>query len=308
MPESQRVKSGSVTKGSTATLSGSAEYFYQGVNSDSFTSYATSLLPRMGSADRLELHRNGKLLSRETFDDSITINNTLSDMGGSAAEPPVKEVISFSLERLAFGQPPETPQGEPYADMTSFDPVAYLQDQNEFMWPVNLWNIGSLPDHEYDGVIEPLDIRRQILGDVDSKYEGHAIKGSVVGSSSERPWGSVEITDSWFINQSTLPSFLDSPLTLPTVEESSTIIALQAYQDISTPPELPHIETDYHSKVYSSIMAHNSEDMMLALRLLNSSSCDSISDPFLKTATRGVSLNSDVGSIAFNNNLVVGEY
>jgi hypothetical protein len=48
--------------------------------------------------------------------------------------------------------------------------------------------------------------------------------------------------------------------------------------------------------------------MMLALRLLNSSSCDSISDPFLKTATRGVSLNSDVGSIAFNNNLVVGEY
>lgn len=310
MSSSQRVLSGSVTKGSTATLTGSVEYFYQGVNADTLSSYIGSLLPRLGSGDRFELRKNNKLLSKETFDDSIIINNTLDDLGGKN-DYRVKQEVSFSLERLAFGQPPSVPQSEAFADMTSFNPVNYINDQNEFMWPVNIWNLGSLPDHEFDGIIEPLDIRREALGDFDLKYEGHTIRGALVGAASEKPWGSVELSDTWSISDKEAYAFLDSPLSLTTAPNPSKEInplAIQAYQDIRQSSLNAFEETDYHDKVYSSIILHNNEDMRSALRLLNSSSCNSFTDPLQKRATRGVSFNSDVGSITFNNLLVVGEY
>lgn len=315
MPESQRVLSGSATRGSSATLTGSVQYFYQGINANTLTSYVGSLLPRMGSGDRLEIRRNGAPLSKKTYDDSITINNDLKDIGeGSDASQRISEAVVFPLERLAFGQPPSTVRGEPFADMTSFNPVTYIQDQNEFMWPVNLWNLGSLPDHEYDGVIEPLDVRREALGHSDLRYEGRTIRGALVGAASERPWGSIEISDTWSINEPSPYAFLDSPLVIsssaPSKNPSKEInpLAIQAYQDIRQSSLNPLRETDYHDKVYSSIISHNDEDMRSALRLLNSSSCDSFTDPLQKTATRGVSLDSSAGSITFNNILVVGEY
>lgn len=213
MSESQRVLSGSVIRGSSATLTGSVQYFYQGINANTLTSYVGSLLPRMGSGDRLEIQRNGSPLSKKTYDDSITINNDLKDIGGgSDASQHIRETVVFPLERLAFGQPPSTVRDEPFADMTSFNPVTYIQDQNEFMWPVNLWNLGSLPDHEYDGIIEPLDIRKEALGHSDLRYEGRTIRGALVGAASERPWGSIEISDTWSINEPSPYAFLDSPL------------------------------------------------------------------------------------------------
>ena len=72
---SQRILSGSKTKGSTASLTGSAQYFYQGTSVRTFGSYVGSLLPRIGSSDRVELYKDGNPVSRlKEFDDSIIIN------------------------------------------------------------------------------------------------------------------------------------------------------------------------------------------------------------------------------------------
>lgn len=304
MPSSQRILSGSLTRGSTATLSGSVQYFYQGINANTLPAYLGSLIPRAGSGDRTQLFKGAVPVSETTFDDSIILNKTLDNLGGPS-DIRVVERLSFNFESRNMGQAPEMTYNKPYADIMSFSPVVYLDDENEFMWPVNIWNLGSLTRHEYDGVIEPLDIRGEILGTVDTRYAGHATRGSLVGASSERPWGSTQICDTWSIQDAAPPAFLDAPLIM---SSDSTHVHIQAYQDITTPTSLPYLELDYHSRVYSSIMVHNGEDMRLAMRQLNSSSCRNISDPFARVATRGGLSSADVGSIIFNNSFVVGEY
>jgi len=226
MAESQRVLSGSIVKGSKASLSGSAQYFTQGINANTFTSYLGSLIPRVGSGDRTQLYRNNKKISSTVFDDTTTLNNQLNDMGGENDDA-FEERISFSYEKRNFGQHTEMPLGEPFADLIDFDPVTYLNDNDSFMWPVNLWNLGSLTDHEFDGIIEPLDIRPEILGELDTKYQGRAIRGAVVGSFSNRPWGSIEIKDSWKANESHGFAFLDAPTTM---SSSAGFTATQVYE------------------------------------------------------------------------------
>jgi hypothetical protein len=312
MSSSQRILSGSLTKGSTASLSGSAQYFYQGINANTLPAYLGSLIPRGGSGDRTQLYKGSSPISRTTFDDSIMLNKTLDDIGG-ASDVRVTERLSFNFESRNMGQAPEMTYNKPYADIISFNPIVYLNDQNEFMWPVNIWNLGSLPKHEYDGVIEPLDIRGEILGTVDTRYEGHATRGALVGAASERPWGSVQICDMWSIQDASPPAFLDAPIILsssdrPVRQHTNPQTHIQAYQDISTPSAMPYLELDYHSRVYSSIMAHNGKDMQSAIRQLNSSSCRNITDPFMKVATRGGLSSEDAGSIIFNDSFVVGEY
>lgn len=211
---SQRILSGSKTKGSTASLTGSAQYFYQGTSVRTFGSYVGSLLPRIGSSDRVELYKDGNPVSRlKEFDDSIIINNDLSDMGGTGDGKRIEERVNHSYENRNFGQAPTTLLGEPYADTKGFNPVHYIQDPGDVMWPTNMWNAGELDDHEFNGVIEPLDIRRELFGDLDTRYEGRAVRGSLVGASSERPWGSKEIHDKWYLYDREEYGFLDSPVT-----------------------------------------------------------------------------------------------
>ena len=69
MAQTQRVLSGSRTKGSTATPSGSIIYSYQGINARTATSYFGSLLPRIGSGDRIKLYKGGNPISEKYFDD-----------------------------------------------------------------------------------------------------------------------------------------------------------------------------------------------------------------------------------------------
>lgn len=312
MAESQRVLSGSLTKGSTATLSGSVQYFYQGVNASSFTSYLGSLIPRVGSGDRTQLYRNNKKISTSIFDDTTTLNNELSDMGGENDDL-FEERISFSYEKRSFGQPTEMPMVEPYADILDFDPVTYLNDNDSFMWPVNLWNIGSLSKHEFDGVIEPFDIRTEILG-LDTKHLGRSIRGAVVGSFSNRPWGSIEIHDSWKVNESYGFAFLDAPLVMSrdkkeagAHEKALNDISIQGYQNIEKPTDNGFEEKDHHEEVFITLTAHNGNDMLNALRLLNSSSCETIADPNVKRSSRGFYFGGNAGSITFGDSFMIGE-
>lgn len=466
---SDRILSGSITKGSTATLSGSVKYFYQGVNARTFDSYFGSTLTRVGSGDRIELYKEGELLSKTTFDDSITINNNTADIGGEN-DSRVEERIGFFYEKRNFGQSLNTLAEKPFADTIRFDPVVYIQDQNEVMWPSQIWNAGSIEDYEYDGIIEPLDIRDEVYGKISTRLEGHAVRGSLTGGSSERPWGSKEITDKWFVYDNQENAFLDAPnviegmvheqqavqrlivnsalssdftlgigsgavsslgifenilqitpaaasfsvnssvtgrlkngkytvsfqlffsdeyktwattgnevltvskqvgdattretiATIPasqiptlvnvlkrrkkisgaiysytfttdsptttfviagdnigtelyvrnlTITPLSTVTPtrfMQPYQSIEQSDDSYYLEQrDYHDKVYFSLLSHNNSDMRTALQLLNSSSCNRITDPFEKRANRGLNVGQQAGSITFASSYVVGEY
>ena len=84
--------------------------------------------------------------------------------------------------------------------------------------------------------------------------------------------------------------------------------AIQAFQDITQAQDDPFYQEDYHDKVYFSLISHNNSDMRNALRLLNSSSCNSLTDPFEKRASRGTGTSDKAGSIAFRDMYITGEY
>ena len=284
MAQTQRVLSGSRTKGSTATPSGSIIYSYQGINARTTTSYFGSLLPRIGSGDRIKLYKDGNPISEKYFDDESTMNADVTDMRGLSGSL-YETRIGFDLERLTFGQAPTTQQGEPFADIRDFDPVAYVTDPGHTMWPVNLWNLGTLPDHEFDGVIEPFDIRRSILGEVDLRFEGHAPRGSVTGPFSENLFGSTEITGEWKKSDKPLSPFFDGPNQLArdrnrdlpvlarmnyheaqlypaatssvSFSDPNSAMPLQGYQGLERELLNPFVSQDYHDIIYSEVRSHN---------------------------------------------------
>ena len=117
MAKTQRVLSGSRTKGSTASPSGSIIYSYQGIYADTNASYFGSLLPRIGSGNRTKLYKGSKPLSENQFDDSLVINNDTADMRGVSGSI-ITTRIGFDLERMTFGQAPTIQKGEPFADIS----------------------------------------------------------------------------------------------------------------------------------------------------------------------------------------------
>jgi hypothetical protein len=276
MAKSQRFLSGSRTKGSTATPSGSIIYSYQGINARTNASYFGSLLPRIGSGNRLKLYKDAKPLSENEFDDSLIINNDTADMR-SISGSVITTRIGFELERMTYGQAPTSQKGEPYADISKFDPVSFLHDTGQTMWPANLWNMGSLPDHEFDGVIEVFDIRREILGQVDLRYEGHAPRGSVTGPFSESPFGSTAITDTWTFSDYAQTPFFDGPnemskdrgTDIPVLARMSfmavsaswvdpnSAMAFPGYQGLEQEKLTPFIAEDSHKIIYSKIYNNN---------------------------------------------------
>ena len=186
------------------------------------------------------------------------------------------------------------------------------------MWPVNLWNLGDLPSYEFDGVIEPFDVRSEILGQLNLRFEGRTIRASLVGAASESPWGSVEINRTWKKSDHKSPTFLDAPdamfraHTALTVQgetfAAGDICSMQAFQDVEPDPEVGYVEQKYHETVYRPLFSHNDPDLLTALHNLNSSSCESISDPLEKRASTGFYFGEQAGSIIFGDMFVVGEY
>ena len=83
---------------------------------------------------------------------------------------------------------------------------------------------------------------------------------------------------------------------------------MQGYQNINQVPDDPMLETDYHDRVYKRISIHNEDDIMTALKLLNSSSCNNLTDPLEKTAAKGFYFGDRAGSITFGDVFILGEY
>ena len=161
-------------------MTGAIEYTYQGIYANTDKTFFGSLLPKITFGPRLQIVKDGVAISKTIFDDTLTINNAVTDIRGTG-DLKTDLVISFDMGRYNFGQPPTTQQGEPFAETNRYDAVNYLNADEDTMWPVNLWNAGSLIEHTYDGVIEPFDIRGEIIGTVDTRYEGHAVRGAVCG-------------------------------------------------------------------------------------------------------------------------------
>ena len=67
-----------------------------------------------------------------------------------------------------------------------------------------------------------------------------------------------------------------------------------------------HLEQD-RIVLYSSLLVHNNSDMRTALRNLNSGSCDRLTDPLEKTASRGFYFDGGAGSIIFGDSYILGE-
>ena len=285
MPTTQRVLSGSRTQGSTATPTGSIIYSYQGIYAKSDASYFGSLLPRIGSGDRTKLYKGSKPAADTPYDDSISMNNDTADMPGGE-DAPLTVRISFDLERMTIGQAPTTQQGDKFVDINGFDPVTYLHDPGTIMWPVNLWNLGSLPEETFNGVIEPLDIRREILG-LSGKYSGHKVRGANMGSFADSARGGRKIRDVRRLTANPPQPFFDGPdqvrspppppggeawttgsvpvaarLAQPTLSASAwtdptSVQPLQSYQGLYDEVEAPFIDRTYFDVVYSKLSEHN---------------------------------------------------
>tara|TARA_A200000159_G_scaffold24979_2_gene22156 strand:+ start:2470 stop:4410 length:1941 start_codon:yes stop_codon:yes gene_type:complete len=232
MSESKRVLSGSLTKGSSASQETEMIPFYQGINVSDVRRISDRLSPHMRSGDTFGIFKGGTRMRDAQFDDTITLNNELTDLRED--DDRFEQRLVFDMEKANFGVAPTIPMGEPFADLIDFDPVVYLQDEGTFMYPSSLWNLGELPKHEFDGIAEVFDKRKNILGLVDFRYEGRTSRGSLTGGASERPWGSKEIVDSWIITDNEDKPFLDAPqhYLIPGVESlPSTKLISQALRE-----------------------------------------------------------------------------
>ena len=149
----------------------------QGVNAHADDVYFPSLLPRVRQGAPMALWRRGEKISDKYFDDTISVPHSGSNQN-LRGENDVKLSlrVNFDWEKLNFGQAPTVQQGEAYVETNRFSAVDYIQASEETMWPVNLFNLGSLLEHEFDGVIEPFDIKGELLGLVRSRFEGHAVR------------------------------------------------------------------------------------------------------------------------------------
>jgi len=221
----------------------------QGLDAQPDDIYFPSLLPRLRQGAPMSLWRQGEKISDKYFDDTLAMNPNPQDMRG-VGDIKVTQRMNFGWEQLNFGQAPTVQQGESYVETARFNPIDYLESSEETMWPVNLFNLGSLLDHEFDGVIEPFDIRSELLGIVRSRFEGHSVRGGLTGGASETYFGSKQIVDTWHDNDAKAPFFLDAPINWET-------IPVGAYSNITQEPDAPFYDQTAFGITTSPLVMNN---------------------------------------------------
>ena len=221
----------------------------QGIDAQADDVYFPSLLPRVRQGAPMSLWRQGEKISDKYFDDTLAMNPNPQDMR-SVGDIKVIQRVNFDWEQLNFGQAPTVQQGESYVETARFNPIDYLESSEETMWPVNLFNLGSLLDHEFDGVIEPFDIRSELLGIVRSRFEGHSVRGGLTGGASETYFGSKQIVDTWHDNDTKAPFFLDAPINWET-------IPIGAYSNITQEPDAPFYDQTAFGITTSPLVMNN---------------------------------------------------
>ena len=239
-----------VGSGSRLSPTGSQyELSLQGIDAQAEDVYFPSLLPRIRQGAPMSLWRQGEKISDKYFDDTLAMNPNPQDMRG-VGDIKVTQRVNFGWEQLNFGQAPTVQQGESYVETNRFNPIDFILSSEETMWPVNLFNLGSLLDHEFDGVIEPLDIRSELLGIVRSRFEGHSVRGGLTGGASETYFGSKQIVDKWHAKDDKAPFFLDAALNWGT-------IPIGAFSNITQEPDAPFYDKTAFEITMSPLMMNN---------------------------------------------------
>ena len=71
---------------------------------------------------------------------------------------------SFFMEKNLYGISKDFEDNTPFKELQKWDSVQYLIKQDTYQWPVVLDSPGALDPFDYNGVIEPLEIRKIVAG------------------------------------------------------------------------------------------------------------------------------------------------
>ena len=188
MSRVDRILSGSKTTSRSAE--NAVQYFLQGTEISEIGLFRSGL-PILGRNPRYKLVDvtiTGSISDSNFFIDveSTSAAGLSQDVNGTVADvkfPDGKllETISFNLGSEDYGYGKEYVDSVAYFDADKFDAVKYVANDG----PLNMDpNIGSLPSYDSDlvfnGIIEPFEIRRRILG-VSIFLEEQGQPGSIVG-------------------------------------------------------------------------------------------------------------------------------
>ena len=91
---------------------------------------------------------------------------------------------SFVMEQNLFGVSKDFEDNTPFKELQKWDSVQYLIKQDTYQWPVVLDSPGALDPFDYNGVIEPLEIRKIVAGtstflDSIEDPEPHSVKADM---------------------------------------------------------------------------------------------------------------------------------
>jgi len=106
--------------------------------------------------------------------------------------------LKFFEDLSLSGDPGITPVGTTISKQTAelsssygksimMDPVFYLKAENDINFPVQINNLGNILGFEYDGTIEPFEIRNAMLGRNLAESSFYGIKGALVGTYNYNP-------------------------------------------------------------------------------------------------------------------------
>ena len=188
MPSTQRVLSGSRTRGS----SGGSNRFRQGVSVRTMQQLRGGVTPKLRSGARPIKLINGRLIvdNAQHFNEAIEVpaqrlihdsTKSTTTMGGHRGGA-ISFVPNPEIEQRDFGIPQRFNPGVPFEDVVRFNPVAYMSlsgsISGSLMYPRVLDNISMRDPRQSDGAIEPLTIRDGIgLSSTYSPFEAHGVYG-----------------------------------------------------------------------------------------------------------------------------------
>lgn len=184
------------------SFTGSVSTSIQGININSYERYGRmSGLPLLGRADTdiyyISSSAGVRIHSRDNryFDETFRFSSPIGKGYGSGSIKQAQSNIgddgfkiipapSFVMEQNLFGISKDFEDDTPFKELQKWDSVQYLIKQDTYQWPVVLDSPGALDPFDYNGVIEPLEIRKIVAGastflDSVEDPEPHSVKADM---------------------------------------------------------------------------------------------------------------------------------
>lgn len=194
------------------SFTGSIASFIQGINVDSYSRFGRAIAPLLGRSSK-----NNYYLSSSTgttsldntqtfFDDSrkgpaLMTSGTVGTVRVAITDQKQRVIVtpSYFVEQREFGYDQYFTATEPvlldgvatgqlkfapFKEMGKWNSVHYIESPDTMQWPVVLDSPSAMDPFEFNGVIEPLTIRKKITEsstflDTPEDPEPHSIRGSI---------------------------------------------------------------------------------------------------------------------------------